>query len=124
MKRILAALILGAALAGGCVSTNKPLGVDPTASKSVQVAQSAIVEGYVLIAGVAKTVETQKKAGIITAAERDVFVAQLDDMFAKLVAAESLLADGRELLVAEKTALVRMLVVALERELAKKVGKQ
>ena len=123
--RLLYAIIIGmAVLAGGCASTKAPIGVDPTASKPVQTAQAAITEGFLLIAAAGDQIAQQKADGIITAAERDVKVGELRMHFATLKDAQKLLADGKEALATNRAAIVRTLVTAMQRELAKKARTQ
>jgi len=123
MRTILVA-ILGAATialgASGCASSTKPIGVDKTAPAALQTAQAAINEARIAIGASAGVVAQHKRDGIITAAERDVFVARLESMRDDVKEAERLKDLGNLTGAEKKASAARAIIVLLQKELAAK----
>ena len=124
MRPILSAIVLGAVLAlSGCASSRAPIGVDKTAPAPVQAAQAALAEGWILVAAVSDVVARQKRDGVITAAERDIYTAKLDEQVAALEKAEDLIATNAPL-AASRASATKALLLLLQREIASKARSQ
>jgi hypothetical protein len=118
--KLLYAIIIGmAVLAGGCASTKAPIGVDKTATPAVQAVQAAINEGRIAIGASAGVIAQHKRDGLITAAERDAFVAKLEEYRDELKDAERL-KDLGDLRAASKAGATKALILLLQHELAAK----
>lgn len=117
------AMALGAATialgASGCASTSKPIGVTKTAPAAVQTAEAAINEARIAIGATAGVIAQHKRDGILTSAERDVFVARLEAAALDVKDAERL-KDLGDVTAASKAGAVKSVILLLQKELAAK----
>jgi len=115
--RLLAALAVAIPLAGcGLFQPVQQLAVPTNLSETAAQAAKLINEAKVDLIAVNNTVTTQLKAGLMTKADAQSIAAKVDEYWAKVKQAETLLGSGQDLLAKQQAQLLSALLVELQKQ--------
>lgn len=115
--RLLAALAVAILLSGcGMFQPVQQLAVPTNLSETGREAAKLINEGKVDLIAINNTITTQLKAGLMTKADAQSLAAKVDEYWAKVKQAETLLGSGQDLLAKQQAQLLSALLVELQKQ--------